>query len=300
MSFILDARHPVPVEIGRLMQEEIATALTNLQSADNRAQGIHEARKSMKKLRGVLRLVRGNLKRKVYIRENARYRDTARLLAKARDTYVIYETLDTLRPYLEDRKVLNALRRHYSKVYRQAQADVLDDESLLAEVVERLEQGTKRAEKLNVPDTGWKAIEENLMLVYTRGRKAYRVAKKKGMPEDFHEWRKRAKYLWYHVRLLSPAWEGMLGAWAHELKQLSDLLGLAHDLVVMDEALAEFSEQHDIEPLLVASAQERQRLESEALQLGARLYAEAPADFVARVGSYWRVWMRQIASTDEE
>jgi hypothetical protein len=81
---------------------------------------------------------------------------------------------------------------------------------------------------------------------------------------------------------------------------LSDLLGLAHDLVVMDEALAEFSEQHDIEPLLAASAQERQRLESEALQLGARLYAEAPADFVARVGSYWRVWMRQIASTDEE
>src|SRR5919205_78895 len=59
-------------------------------------QAVHEARKDMKKLRALLRLVRGELGGKTFARENACFRDATRELAGARDSDVMLETLAQL------------------------------------------------------------------------------------------------------------------------------------------------------------------------------------------------------------
>jgi hypothetical protein len=48
-----------------------------------------------------------------------------------------------------------------------------------------------------------------------------------------HEWRKRAKDLWYHHRLLKDAWPGPVKAFADEADQLGKLLGDDHDLATL-------------------------------------------------------------------
>ena len=57
---------------------------------------MHEARKDMKKLRALLRLVRGELGDRVYAFENTCFRDTARELSGVRDADVMLATLGDL------------------------------------------------------------------------------------------------------------------------------------------------------------------------------------------------------------
>ena len=61
-----------------------------------------------------------------------------------------------------------------------------------------------RARNWQLDDDGFEAISGGLCKSYRRARKALTEAQKTGSPEALHEWRKRAKYHWYHSRLLRP------------------------------------------------------------------------------------------------
>src|ERR687888_223363 len=50
-----------------------------------------------------------------------------------------------------------------------------------------------------------------------------------------HEWRKRSKDLWYHLRLLRDGRREVLAPAADRAHELSDLLGDHHDLAVLAE-----------------------------------------------------------------
>ena len=69
-SFRLDPAEPVPDEVRRVARGRIDHALDELRGrADStREEAVHEARKDMKKLRALLRLVRGELGDRVYAR----------------------------------------------------------------------------------------------------------------------------------------------------------------------------------------------------------------------------------------
>jgi CHAD domain-containing protein len=57
---------------------------------------VHEVRKTLKRLRALMRLLRDELGRKRFARENAALRDCARRLARARDAEVMVGTLDAV------------------------------------------------------------------------------------------------------------------------------------------------------------------------------------------------------------
>jgi CHAD domain-containing protein len=82
-SFRFTPGEPVPDEVRRVARGRIDHALDELRgrSDSSREEAVHEARKDMKKLRALLRLVRGELGDDVYRAENACFRDTARRLA---------------------------------------------------------------------------------------------------------------------------------------------------------------------------------------------------------------------------
>lgn len=52
----------------------------------------------------------------------------------------------------------------------------------------------------------------------------------RGAAKDRHEWRKRVKYGWYHMRLLTDASPAILSPLEERLHDLSDALGGDHDL----------------------------------------------------------------------
>lgn len=69
--------------------------------------------------------------------------------------------------------------------------------------------------------------------MYTRDRHSLPAAG----PEDFHEWRKRAKYHWYARRLLREVWPATMDARRGEVRRLSGLLGAEHDPSVYRQTL---------------------------------------------------------------
>jgi len=115
--------------------------------------------------------------------------------------------------------------------------------------------------------------------------------------EAFHDWRKRAKYLRYHLRLLRPTWPAVLKRARSQIKTLADRLGDDHDLAVLAETLP-LALKGDSDPArnqiftaLVAQRCAEQR--DEARWLGLRVYAERPKAFARRLGAYWDAALQQ-------
>mgnify|MGYP003780078465 CR=1 FL=1 len=106
---------------------------------------------------------------------------------------------------------------------------------------------------------------------------------------NFHEWRKRVKYLWYHVRILEASWPPVMAALTSELDVLGDLLGEDHDLADVRGLLMRRPEAAGHDVLLGLITQRQKELRKAALPLGRRIYAEKPGAFTARLERYWNV-----------
>ena len=168
------------------------------------------------------------------------------------------------------------------------------------------EKGARRAERclcrvaeelkcLDIRGKGWRAIGPGFRAAYSEGRSACETVLNDAAPENFHEWRKRAKDLWYQVTLLRPVWPEQMDALAQELETLGEYLGDDHDLFVLQQNLREqcTDESGELE-ILYSLIDERQReLRAAAVALGRRIYAEKPWQFSERLEMYWQAWRRQ-------
>ncbi len=97
MPYRLKAGQSVPDNVRRIVTEEIDSAVQQLRARDTkkRDEAIHEARKSIKKIRGVLKLMRPELGR-TYRTENEALRSMGAKLSELRDAGAMIETLDSL------------------------------------------------------------------------------------------------------------------------------------------------------------------------------------------------------------
>ncbi len=297
-AFRIDPGAPVPDEIGRIARGRIEHALDELRgnSDSTREEAVHEARKDMKKLRALLRLVRGELGDRVYSAENAAFRDTARELAGVRDADVMLATLSDLEQRYGELPGAGSKLRPALVAHRfRASAGALKPASRTA--AERLAEALGRVDGWTLDTDGFEAFEEGLGRVYRQGRRAFRAARKQPSPEHMHEWRKRVKDLWYHLLLLQDSWKPVLSALADEAHELSDRLGDEHDLTVLREwAHRHTAELNGDDPVLrgfdVLLQDRRAQLQEEAFDYGSRLYADKPSVFVARLEDWWEAARR--------
>lgn len=303
MPYALEPDEPVPAGVRRIAREQVDGALVSLRRAarapDQADPGIHDARKRFKKTRAVLRLVREELGGEAYHRENRAYRDAGRLLADVRETAVLPATVaglveryggvlnpEPLRPLVDG---LDA--RHAATI-----ADALGKRGGLDRAVSMTEAARERIDRWPLAGGGFTILGPGLRKVYERGRSRMADAYADPSGPRFHEWRKRATYLWCHLRILAPTWPDVLGSWAGVQHDLTDMLGEANDL---SDLLRFLEEWPDLSPDTrpsdavwgIAEAR-RTELWERARPLGMRLYAESPDRFVERMGSYWEATRR--------
>jgi CHAD domain-containing protein len=301
-SFRLDPGEPVPDEVRRVARGRIDHALEELRgnSHSTREESVHEARKDMKKLRALLRLVRGELGDRVYSAENACFRDTARQLAGVRDADVMLVTLGDL----EERYgglpgAANRLRPALVAHRFRASASSLKPASKTA--VETLADARDRVADWPLETDGFEAFEDGLGRVYRQGRRTFRAAQKLPSAEHVHEWRKRVKDLWYHLSLLQEIWKPVMSSLSDEAHELSDRLGDEHDLsVLLQWAHRHASELDGSDPVLrgfdVILDSRRRELQEQAFEYGARLYADKPSVFVGRLEGWWEASRSAVSS----
>jgi len=304
MAYRFTRKADVQDEARRIAREQMDKALDEIEDSDlSLDETVHQVRKRCKKVRALLRLVRGALEDDTYSAENAWYRDTARQLAPCRDAQVVLDTWRGLLSDLADEAKSEELKPVEEELARRRAETAGNSEETgkrLIEAGDRLRDGRKRVATWTLAESAFDALSGGLKKTYRRGRKGLSKAYADLTAESFHEWRKRAKYHWYHCRLLRDLWGEVIQVRAGEAHRLATILGDAHDLSVLRATLSErpsdFGGYDVVEEALDLIDRRREDLRLSARPLGERLQAEKPKALVKRLRVYdqaWRVTERE-------
>jgi CHAD domain-containing protein len=286
---------PVPEGIRRIAREQLEAAVDSLNGESKRDAAIHDARKRVKKTRALLRLVKDELG-DVYVAENTRLRDSGRGLSAFRDAAAIIGTFDDLCERYRDElgnHNLDSIRRGLllHKTRAERKAGIKD---ALHKISASLAHSAKRTGRWTLATDGFAAIAPGLEDTFRRGAKALADVRKHPRSESFHEWRKRVKDHWYHVRLLEDLWSDVMSGYEKSLKQLEDWLGSDHNLTVLRERIAAepefYGTAQDIDLLMSLMSRQEKEWRDCALRMGERVYLEAPGRFRRRMAQLWETW----------
>ncbi len=244
-------------------------------------QSVHAARKSVKKLRALIRLVRPGLA--AFKAENRALRDIGRRLSPLRDASVAAGLFDRL-----------AAAEALPPAERQALAAALQDRvAVPGDAADRLQAALAdcaalrlRAKHWKLAGHGFRALAGGLEACCDASRKAMAVALDVRSGPAVHDWRKRVKDQWYHARLLAPIWPEAMAARIAAAGRLGEMLGEHQDLVVLAGHLAEVRPEASAARIIARARHRCAGILAEAEPLARRIDAEPGAALAAR----WAVW----------
>ncbi|MBI2395177.1 MAG: CHAD domain-containing protein [Deltaproteobacteria bacterium] len=306
MAFAFAAGEHVDIGARRLAREGADRVLLALEGAPDGANGagasdgdaardeeggderaVHDARRTLKRLRALVRLLRGAIgdaRREA----NGLLGDAARGLSGARDAAVMLRTFDSL---IDDRdhrdgdrdrdatKVRASLRRARTLASRRA-AD-------RGAVTAKVRAFRDSVEGWTFTDRGFDALEEGVRRTYGDGRKALVEAHAAGETEVLHALRKRTKDLQYQLALLREAWPAVIGGYHDALTELGELLGTDHDLALLAETLG----RRGAIPRRWSARIEERRLaiRTKVFPLAERVWVDSPSAWTRRLSAWWAV-----------
>ncbi len=319
----LVADEPLQQGLKRMALEQLDLAIAQLACPKGSApdeKAVHEARKALKRLRSLLRMLEPALGNDTLARETTALREVAQRLAGARDSKVILATLDAL---LErhPRKLavsdVQRLREHLAREHELIRERTIGDAGTRALALGALRTCRARVQAWQLPASPeLELVEPGVRRLYGQGRKRLRrVRRGKGdQMIAMHEWRKRVKDLRYVSEMLrrrehAHALHGAAGKRARRRRaqaqqqarylrdtaraadDLGEVLGEDHDLAVLAQLVRAHGAK-GAQPRLrrgprrrlqKAITRRRRKLRALALRDGRRLYARRPAKFLARI-----------------
>jgi CHAD domain-containing protein len=269
VGYCVQSGEPIVRGLKRVAREEVDAAIRQLTGTGDCHEAIHEARKSIKKLRALLRLIEpklGNVART----ESHRLRDLARSLSAVRDAAAMVETFDQMAEAHPAEMGLNrfaGIRRQLIETRDQAVCG-FDEKSAMAAGVAELRKLRRRINLWRLHGEGVALFAEGFENAYADGRKALRRAEKHASSGNIHELRKRVKDHWYHVRLVGPLWSASSEAYEHAMKELQETLGDANNVTVFLQTV----DRAELGPLRDLAVRWRDTLRARALEDAARVY----------------------------
>lgn len=279
----------------------VDAALDTLRQESLDDRDIHHARRSLKKARAALRLLRPAWGENRYRMENEALRDAGRCLSPLRDARVLLDGFEDLSQRVEDDE---AAASALSGVRTVLEQDLRVARRLMRRPSEPLEHciGLLEAHRIrrrvaeaalierDAPNLG--DTREALRDLYRKARRQLeRAEAPSGSDESvLHEWRKRVKYLLNAVADMRQH----LGPRADKLIErtdaIADVLGSEHDLAVLAAKLerapvAGRTARTDaaMDALRRLIERRRAKLRRRALAMGRRAYERKPARFLQRV-----------------
>jgi len=293
MSFRLKTDEPVRRGLRRLAAKELEDARDQLRGAPRPSdEAIHEARKSLKKARAIVQVIDADAGRHLGGSRKA-FRAVNRTLSRLRDADAMLGIFDRLRmraPQLIGEQTFNRLRRRLAAGKRAAlkKAERRHD---WKHVDQQLRALRKSAERWRQAHSGFGALERGMRDAHRRGRKALARARERQRAEDFHEWRKAVKALWYQLRLLGGR-SRRIGRDAAALHRAETLLGDEHNVVVLcgvltrDRSVCRTAE--DADRVRLAADRYQCEMRKRALQAARGVYAPTSGAYVRSIKREWK------------
>ncbi len=293
MSFKLKNKESASKGIKRIITGQIENALRELNDDSiNLEEAVHDSRTGFKKIRAALRLVKDGTGKEAFAEENTFFRDAGRKISSFRDTAVLISTLDKIienYPGEPDKAFFDKLRNKLIVNSSQSDADKAELGKKLKEEFKIIAEQKSKINSLKISGNNISLLFRGLRRVYSQGRKAMIASSSDPKVENYHEWRKRVKYLWYCVKILRCSWSNLFKELAKSLHELSDLLGDAHDYFLLKNYINRYGIIRDAEKkksLNEFIEANISKLYSEAEILGRKIYFEKPKDFANRIINY--------------
>ncbi len=281
-------------KVKETIKTEISKAIDALEQNENKAEAIHYTRKRMKAVRAFLRLIRFTLGKKTYKKQNIFFRDIARKMAALRDHEVLIEKLIILKNIAKEENLKNVIQnliQQETNEYTQHKHQFLSQTNILEDLITQLKHARENIQYLPVHDNTFALIRPGLKKVYRRGCKAFLKAYKTPGIEEFHEFRKRVKYLSIQLKFIENCWKEVLKPFRKEIANLSELLGEDHDYGMLIETFHKKNmglSQNIQNEIIHLAEKQRSKLEKQAHPLAMKIYSESPKEFIHRIEMYWK------------
>lgn len=291
MSYELRQDETVGDGVRRIVCRQIENAIRASSAKQNgKGSPVHETRKHLKKARSALRLASGEIERKVWKREDRCLQKVGRLISEVRDAEVRLQTVRQLREFSRGRK--RSFRETEELLAFELDSFLAAFSEWPEEAKQQLTQALDRIRAWPLDDLRCKQLRRSVQMTYKRGRQALEAAIEKTSTKNLHTFRKRAKALWYQLRILQPLAPGVFRELNDELKTIGQYLGQVHDLAFVAERLSSIgpARKHGDRILNALIDSREKELERTALALGERFYAERPRQFARRLSQYFSEW----------
>jgi CHAD domain-containing protein len=298
MAFRIRPDESVMHGLRRLARKEVEAARNELRRTRRpHEEPVHEARKSVKKVRAILQLIEddhgGGLDG-----DQRSLRSVNRTLSDLRDADVLIETLARLRskhPHLMSEQAFARARRRLAARKRAAGEAVRGKRTWKA--VDRRLRTVRRDAKSWRPDhRGVGALKRGIRAAHQRGRTEMKRAQKEQAAAAFHAWRKEMKALWYALRLVEQS-DPRVRRDIRALHRAETLLGDEHNLVLLCEELSSDATicrgPIDVDRLRLAADHDQCRLREKARVRVRYIYDQRSGAYARGVARMWKEWCRQ-------
>ena len=292
MSLRLRRDAPIASEVRRLVLQQLEAAISELRAVGDPSsdEAIHDARRRVKKIRAVIRLVRPALD-KTSRAIDRDLKEVSRMLAPVADGQGIIETLDQiahryrkLLPTRAVRSIRAGLRERSTRIDREANA-----RGIIRMAAATLREERRRVRCWAIHGDGFGSIAPGLEESYRRARKGMILAWSKPKGHHYHAWRRYVKDHWFHVRLVEENCGNQLLPYQRRLEALDGVLGEDHNLVILRKVLGVdgYASRRETARCLRVFSRYQRLLRHHAETLGVRLYGEKPCHYVRRVKRLW-------------
>lgn len=289
-----ESRGPISVAAVRdlLLQDLVAT---DARFADGRPLSpteVHDARKSLKRARALLALLRPALHEQDFTACDGAFRAAGKSLAASRDATVLARALARIRKGRRLSRAATSSLRSPAPTPGRNRTPAVD----AATAHRLLRPGLERLADARLVSRGWTALGPGLRAVHRRGRRRMAAATEHDLSgARLHAWRRHAKRHWHVLELFEVVDPARLRPVVADLRRLSEVLGQEHDLALLAAHLAPRPGRRATadDEALRAIAERRSKLARRAFELGARIYSERPRDVEKRMHRDWRRWRRR-------
>jgi CHAD domain-containing protein len=293
MAYQLKTQETVADGLRRLAREQLKSARDELRRASPPpVEAIHQARKSLKKVRAIRFLIAADQGRGIGGDKRA-LRKVNRTLSSLRDASVMLEILRKLKrrhPRLLDEHTFARIRRRLMS-HKQASLKAAVDSDALDTIDAKLRAIRRDVKGWQPSHRGFRALAGGLRRTFRLGRKALARARRTERPEDFHAWRKQVKALWYDLRLIEGCSPGF-GDDVEALHRADQALGDDHNIAVLIEALSTQANAADRERVQRAADRYRQTLRRDAFSDTRQIFSGSARGYVRRAKRAWKEWHR--------
>ena len=301
MAYRFKLNEPVEKAVRRIVRSQIDQALDELSAEEILAKGVHESRKSLKRMRALIRLIAPAMGSKKAKARNAALRDIGLLLESRREADVCLDTLSQLEQTVDtgDLAALAGLRDRL--ISNEMAGAALLDPAIAEQARAALIEEARRFSKIRIKGKGFAALSEGLEDSYRAGRRALAKATRTPTSETVHDLRKTVQWHWRQMSLLSRAWPDEFQARIAAARELSQILGDDHDLAMLEQAACGLglpaAQMAEISSICLTR---QTALRTIAHPLCGRLFAETAGAFRRRMAAYWDFGRRALPAKDND